>query len=452
MDWHTAKMTIKTSIPPAVLVCAIQSDVWIGYFDANAYLAPIGAACVMGGYPQGMLIEFNAKQTLGYCLAYCWALLAGWCGLQARKHTSPASGPVGEYNSSAEAVAAIFLVAGMWVAFTVKSAFPTWGVQSSLSAILIVAILPALPKATAMHDIISQSTNALAAFLAGQAVGCAGALVIFPQTCRGLLKRDAISSLEALTGTMQAHKECIDDVVAGRIPVGDEDSENASVENLENALRRLGDEVAKVSGHVEHAAREFSWGVYDQGQLEQIFSLLVHLVPPVSGLSLVADMMQRDTEEYSFTGHSTSPSIHEMGGQADNRRDEWQQTETEMHNHLRSMMEAISSGADHAKIRLRQSQKRSLFGRSKKKQADEENRTATEPGGIRFIDSYRELFIEDGHGNLSLKLLLSRYIQRRPQVGDINQYTAEGHADTLRYFALLHACTAAQVICVKANQ
>ncbi|KAM3498610.1 hypothetical protein MY10362_008088 [Beauveria mimosiformis] len=99
LDWYTAKLTVKTSIPPAVLVCAIQSDAWIAYFGQNAYLAPIAAASVMAGFPQGMMIEFNAKQTIMYAVAYCWALLAGWCGLQAREHTTGASEDLTAYNS-----------------------------------------------------------------------------------------------------------------------------------------------------------------------------------------------------------------------------------------------------------------------------------------------------------------------------------------------------------------
>lgn len=200
---------VKTSIPSAVLVCAIQSDAWISYFGQNAYLAPIGAASVMAGYAQGMLIDFNAMQTLGYVVAYCWALLAGWCGLQARRHTSTTREDLAAYNASAEAVVAILLAFGMWFALTIKSALPSWNIQASVSAILGVAIIPALARLPAMHDITAQATKAFVTFLVGQAVGLVNALLLFPQTCRGLFKRDTISCLDALCAIMRAHEMCI---------------------------------------------------------------------------------------------------------------------------------------------------------------------------------------------------------------------------------------------------
>ncbi len=441
LDWYTVKMTVKTSIPPAVLVCAIQSDAWISYFDQNAYLAPIGAASVMAGFPQGMLIDFNAKQTLGYAVAYSWALLAGWCGLQARKHTTRTEEDLTAYNASAEAVVAIFLAFGMWFAFTVKSAFPSWNIQASVSAILGVAIIPALARLHTMHDITEQATKALVAFLAGQAVGLVNALIIFPQTCRGLFKRDAISCLDALCAIMRAHKICIQDIVSGTIPSPPEEmTDSESVEKLEAALQQLGNEVAKANSHVDHATREISWGAYQQSELDTVCSLLVQLVPPVSGLSLVADMMQREKDVFSIIGHQelANSSPEGTNSQADQRPEDWPNTESEMQQQLCKMMEVISAGAEHAKLRLRQSQKRNWVGAPSEKATDEERNGTASPGGSRFVEYYRDMFKEDGDKNLSRKQVLHRYVQHRPHVGTIGRISTDRHADTLRYFALLH--------------
>ncbi|OJJ82927.1 uncharacterized protein ASPGLDRAFT_49059, partial [Aspergillus glaucus CBS 516.65] len=58
---------------------------------------------------------------------YCRVLLAGWCGLQAWKHTLGhlgAFGDTGSYSSSGEAAVAIFLMFWIWCVFTLKSAAP----------------------------------------------------------------------------------------------------------------------------------------------------------------------------------------------------------------------------------------------------------------------------------------------------------------------------------------
>lgn len=441
MDWHTAKLTIKASIPPAVLVCAIQSDAWVGYFGLNSYLAPIGAAGVMAGFPQGMLFAFNAKQLIGFVVAYCWALLAGWCGVQARVHTTLDPAQLAEYNPSAEAVVALYVIAGMWFAFTVKSAFPDWNIQVSVSAILAVAILPPLAKATSTQSVISQATNVFVTFIVGQAVGFVSALVIFPQTCRGLFKRDAISCLDSLAAVMEAHKACIQDIISAAIPAaGDREEGTDSVGKLEGSLGRIAAEVAKAGGHAQHARREISWGAYTQAQLDKVFEMLVHLVPAVSGLSLVADMMQRDTDVYGFSEQrrlADEGRVTETGQQIQDRQERWHETETEMHEQLTMMMETIIKGTEHAKIRLRQSQKRRWFGRCEKR-TDEENRDGTTPGGVSFIEAFRDVFKKNGTSSLARQQVLRRYILHRPQIGDLSRYSTDKHDDTLRYFALLH--------------
>ncbi|TQV92273.1 MFS transporter [Cordyceps javanica] len=377
LDWHTAQLTVKTSIPPAVLVCAIQSDTWISYFGQNAYLAPIAAASVMAGFPQGMLIDFNVKQTIGYVVAYCWALLAGWCGLQARKHTTRSPEELAAYNSSAEAVVAVMLAFGMWVTFTVKSAFPSWNIQTSVAAILGIAMIPALARLPTMHSIIKEATNA------------------------------------------------------------------KSVEQLEAALQQLGNEVAKANGHVDHAAREFSWGAYSQSELDAVCSLLVQLVPPASGLSLVADMMQRETDVSGVPSYQeqmvTNPEV--AIEPAKQSQDDWHHTETEIQGQLIKMAEMITAGAKHAKLRLRQIQKRSWARGHSEKPADQESHEDVSPGGSRLVQHYCDMFREDGDETLSRREVLHRYVQHRPKVGTIGPLSSDKHADILRYFALLHSQT-----------
>ncbi|KAJ6785522.1 hypothetical protein PWT90_03813 [Aphanocladium album] len=405
-DWHTVQLTIKTSIPPAALTCAIQSNRWIGYFGLNAYLAPITAACVMATYPQGMLIEFNAKQTFGFAVAYCWSLLAGWCGLQARRHTSGTPADLTAYNSSAEAVVAIFLVFGMWFAFTVKSAFPGWNIQASLSAILAIAVMPAIAIMPTMHGIIEAATNVFVAFLVGQA--------------------------------------CIEEIVARTIPSpSEEEASYESIGKLEAALLQLGNEVAKASRHVDHAAREISWGVYHQSELDNVCALLVQLMPRVSGLSLIADMMQRRTDLSSVVGRHQFVRVESGKSRIQDGKPQegWQKTELDMQDQLRKMSEMICAGTEHAERRLRQSQKRNWLGRPREKRIDEESRESANPGGALFIEHYRDMFKEDGEQNLMRQQVLHRYVQYRPKIRTNGFVSPSKHTETLRYFALLHSQT-----------
>lgn len=72
--------------------------------------------------PRAVFIEGAIVDAIGTCLAASMSLLASWCVVKAREHTS-APGHLAGYNSSACAVSAIWLM------------FNVWCVQKCLSAL-----------------------------------------------------------------------------------------------------------------------------------------------------------------------------------------------------------------------------------------------------------------------------------------------------------------------------
>lgn len=444
LDRHTVTMAIKTSIPPAVLVCAIQSNTWINHFKTNAYLAPIISTCALSGLPRAKLIEHNVQLAFTFALSYCWVLLAGWSGLQARKHTVHDLEELKAYNSSAEAVVAIFLIFGIWCAFTLKSAFPTWGLQCTLAGIFAVATLPSVAQAPGMPEVLEEASNVLESFLVGQAVGFVNGLIIFPQSCRGVFKNDMKACLDGLVAVMRAQRRCIDDLRLSKISTEGEDGQGSSVSQLQGALQRFINNVAKAPDDVEYAGSEVSWGRFDRSQLEHIASLLVDLIPPASGLSSAADMLQQ-----AIDGHYPSDDADGMDGhdETDNNlkdEEDWHRLEAKMRQHSLRISAAMIEGVEHAKLRLKLTKGRSLFGRVHARNIDEENQAfSMRPGEASFLESYRDVFDsccvlgqeKDGMGE---EKLLDHYIRHRPQVADLDQLTAETHTDTLRYFLLLH--------------
>ncbi|PTB50194.1 hypothetical protein M431DRAFT_95903 [Trichoderma harzianum CBS 226.95] len=448
LDWYTVKMAIKTSIPPAVLVCAIQSDSWTNHFKTNAYLAPIISACVLPALPRAMLIRHNIRLTFAIVLAYCWALLAGWCGVQARQHTTNNVDELNAYNSSAEAVVAIFLIFFIWSSCTLKSAFPDWGLQCTIAGILAVATMPGIARAPNTKQVIDQTNIILEAFLVGQAVGLANALILFPQSCRDVFKKDMGACLDGLAGVTRTQRKCMQAILLRTITGTGEMDSNPCASQLEAAVQHFVNEVSKTRQNSEYAAREISWGVFDHSQLEDISSLLVDLIPPASGLSSVADMLQLS----AAAGYNLSNDVCEINrhSETDNDSsydDDWQHLETAMHQHSQKMTEAILEGIEHAKVRLELIKGRSLFSRSRVRKVDVEHRAVTvNPGEAGFLESYRDVF-EKGRvlgqedEAISNKKLLECYIQHRPQVGNLSEYTSEMHSNTLRYFLFLHSQT-----------
>lgn len=438
-DWYSVTMAIKASIPPAVLVCAIQSRSWIDYFKTNAYLAPIISCCAMPSLPRARLIEYNVRLAFAFVLSYCWALLAAWSGLQARKHTTHSPEEMEAYNSSAEAVVALFLMFWIWCGFSLKSAFPAWALQCTLAGIFTVAILPSLARASSMTKIYAEARNTLESFLAGQAVGFVNALVIFPQTCRGVFDKDLRVCLDGLISVMKAQRTCMDDLRDGKIDT------SSSVGQLQAALQRFINSVVKARSDVEYAEREVAWGRLDHSQLEHIASSLVDLIPPVSGLSSTADMLQIAIPQQVrlANGNGANEPIQPHNDSEDTKA--WHHLEETMHQHALRISEAIVEGVEHAKLRLELTKGSSLFGRLRKKnKADEEKPMyVLGPGEARFLELYQNAFnkccfLGEENDCVNEEKLVDHYIRHRPHITDLAQVTSEIHTDTRRYFLLLH--------------
>ncbi|KAH8123452.1 hypothetical protein ACSS6W_007516 [Trichoderma asperelloides] len=448
LDWHTATMAIKASIPPAVLVCAIQSNSWINHFKTNAYLAPIISTCVLPALPRAMLIRHNIRLTFAIVLAYCWALLAGWCGVQARHHTTHSLNDTSAYNSSAEAVVAIFLIFCIWCTFTVRSAFPNWGLQCTLAGIFTVATLPNIARAPTMPVVIDETNVILEAFLVGQAVGFVNALILFPQSCRGLFRKDVGFCLDGLVAVMEAQRKCMEEILLKKASAaGEEESGSSSIGQLEGALQRFVNAVEKTRQDSGYAACEISWGVFDHAKLEEISSLLLDLIPPVSGLISVADMLQLHVDGCNIISDAGVNSDSDEAGNTASRDDGWQHLEMAMDQNSRQMSDTIIKGVEHAKLRLELTKRRPLFKSYRVKKTDEEHEAGvTQPGDATFLESFRDVFshgrvLSQENEDMNNKELLDCYIQHRPQIGNLSQYTSEMHYNTLRYFLFLHSQT-----------
>lgn len=446
LDRHTAAMAIKASIPPTILVCAIQSNTWINYFQTNAYLAAIISTCALPALPRARLIEHNLQLVFAIALSYCWVLLAGWSGLQARKHTVNNFEELKNYNSSAEVVVAIFLMFWMWCTFTLKSAFPTWGLQCTLAGIFTVSTLPSVARDSDMQNVIGSASNTLASFLAGQAIGFVNALLVFPQSCRGVFKDDMGACLDGLVSVTRAQRRCMDDFRAKKISAEGEDERTTSVNQLQGALQNFINSVVKARGDVEYAQREVSWGRLDHPQLEYIASVLVDLIPPVSGLSAAANMLQLAVDDHYYPSKDTHETDTPPKTDNDLEHEEvWNRLEETMHQQSHRISEAIIEGVEHAKRRLELTEGRSMLNRLHPRKMDEESQQfSMSPGEASFLESYRDVFDnccvlgQQNSDGMTGERLLDHYIQHRPQVRDPSQVTPETHTDTLRYFLLLH--------------
>jgi hypothetical protein len=111
LDRPTLMKMLKFSIPPSLSLCIYQSNVISSTYTTVGYLIAIGAILSSGLAPRAAYLEATVCNIIGISATALAAMFACWTALKARETTAaPGSAPT-SYNSSASAVA------GVWIFF-----------------------------------------------------------------------------------------------------------------------------------------------------------------------------------------------------------------------------------------------------------------------------------------------------------------------------------------------
>ena len=111
-------MMLKGALPPTIAIALYQSTGFAETFSTIGYLVAIMSILSFAVMPRAKFTQTMLFNVIGICIGSCVALLAIYCSVQARAHTTPrlSSGPksssggpspgaaVAPYNSSASAV------------------------------------------------------------------------------------------------------------------------------------------------------------------------------------------------------------------------------------------------------------------------------------------------------------------------------------------------------------
>lgn len=278
------KTAFKTSLGPIIVVCLIQSTTWANYFQANIYISAILAAIATPMAPRSVVIEFNFGLTLAVALMYSYGLFAGWCGVQARVVVDPKD----PYDSSAAAVVAIFQTCGAFMVYSIKSAFPSLTLQCILAGVYMVATLPGLALAPTMEAVIAISDKVVETFLAGQAIGLAVALLIFPRNSRDMFILEVEKALTALSAVMRARPTCLDDLVlTAKHPT---ETENC-VKSLKTSIAAFAASSSKIQTQLAAATKEWTVSHLGRTDLQKLSMHIMTINTPLVGLNSIADML-----------------------------------------------------------------------------------------------------------------------------------------------------------------
>ncbi|KAL9044447.1 MAG: hypothetical protein Q9214_002412, partial [Letrouitia sp. 1 TL-2023] len=323
---------------------------------------------------------------IGICIGSCVVLLAIYCGTQARAHTSSmsASGSGGpspgaqtsKYNSSASAVSAIWLFSNIYVASSLRASRPQLQFPVIMYSIFVNVALTYAPQFATMIQGIAFTKRLLEAFLTGFGIATGVSFFIFPITSRKVVFKQVGTYISALKTALQAQsaylesleiadifgslvepnvqlrEEGKDDVIGSGSRVKLEKGPEATA--LKSCIHSLGELHGKIMGDVPFAKREIAFGKLSAEDIDQLMRLLRAIFLPVSGMSSVADVLNRVAEKRAWTtGATDDSSAYTMVAEHKRRESqEWNAIMKALHRPFESMTSAMMGGLQHAGLAL----------------------------------------------------------------------------------------------------
>lgn len=222
ITWSVAKLMFKGALTPTIVLAAYQSNAWAYQYTTLGYLIGVMTQLSIVIQPRAKFIQTMVVQVLLICLAAALAVLASYCTIRARINsegfTGPGTGGPGTsgsasrgaqtttYNSSASAVAGIWLFVEIYGISAFRASYPRYTIPCIQFAILANVSLAYAPQFGAMPQAEAFCLNILSAILTGFAAATGVSLLVFPLTSRHLLFDDMNAMLTSLSGALNANQ------------------------------------------------------------------------------------------------------------------------------------------------------------------------------------------------------------------------------------------------------
>ncbi|KAI7312325.1 hypothetical protein KC315_g12015 [Hortaea werneckii] len=403
LDVPTLVVMFKGSIPPIVALAMYQADAVAQEYTTLGYLVAITSIlgfCIM---PRGKFIQTMTLNVLAVCLSAAVNLLALYCGTQARKHTTPPGRPLAGYNSSANAVLAIWLMVQIYLINVVRAARPQFQFPAIIYSIFVIVSSTYGVMFPTMTYALSFMQRLLEAFLTGFAIATATHFVIFPTSSRKVVLKEMTGYMMCLGGMLKAQTaymaslENLDPVQAreererqAAAKGGKKEKKNQTsggvplatpaLTKLKETLGKTMELHTKLHGDITPAKREFAIGKLESHDLSELWRLMKGVFVPVIGLSSSIDLLNRVASENDWA--------HE-GATEDEKRKRHEQVGNvqflmkQLHQPFFQMTGEIDAAIKHVLITLE-------LTKPEKKRGDEESSgDILIPGSNGFSEGYK---------------------------------------------------------------
>lgn len=324
LDLMTIQMMFKGSLPPTIAIAMYQSHLVSHKFTTIGYLVAISSILGFTIMPRGKFIQTMTFNIISVCLAAAVNLLALYCGVKARQHTTPPGPPskVVPYNSSASAVLAIWLCVQVYLINYARASRPQFQFPGILCSIFCIVSLTNGVRFPTMTVAISFMENLLEAFLTGFALATAVHFVVFPLSSRKVVFKEMTGYLMLLGGLLKAQTgymaslETIDPdamrkeeakAAAEAEHNGHKSKKNKKEDKFKSrfalatpagkAMKEVQGKLmelhTKLHGDITPAKREFAIGKLESHDLTELWRHMSIIFLPVVGLSSMINILER---------------------------------------------------------------------------------------------------------------------------------------------------------------
>lgn len=307
-----------------------------------------------------------------------------------------ASTATSTYNSSASAVAGVWLFVQIFAISALRAKMPQYNVSCIIWAVFTNVSCIYGPQFSTMTQAISFAERLLYGFLVGFAVATGCSLFIFPLTSREVVFKGMAGYIASLRGALQANLEYMhsleeDDpfAVARTNTIGDHLPNSEKARAFKKQLAGLGALHAKVSTDLPFAKREVAFGKLGPDDIQETFRLLRLIMIPTVGLSCMADIFVRLAEERGWDRHIdlSTATISDAANPDEKIRittiQEWHELMKLLREPFNAITQTIDDGLQHVSIVLE------LTPKAKNRDLEAEGGDP-QPGDTGFAASYAQ--------------------------------------------------------------
>ncbi|KJX98308.1 hypothetical protein TI39_contig418g00002 [Zymoseptoria brevis] len=416
IDLRTYETMFKSALAPTISLAAFQGSGWANFFTTLGYLVIIMTILPVVIMPRSKFLQTMLISVVFVSLASSISLLGIYCMVTARINTTgdqiPGQGGAGTsglatqgaatagYNSSASAVAGVWLFFQIFIVSVLRAKLPQYNVPCIMWAVVANIACIYGPQFNTMVQGEAFVRRLLLACFTGFGIATGVSLLIFPLTSRVVFFKGMAGYIASLRGALQANLDYMhsleeDDpfTVARTNTIGDRPPKSEKAKVFKQKLAGLTAVHAKLSTDLAFAKREVAIGKLGPDDLQECFRRLRAIMIPTMNLSCMADIFVRVAEERGWDSSvdMAQASVEDAANADEKIRIETVQEWHELMKYLREPFNAITAtlldGLDHIAITLQLA--------SKPKSDDvESSGSEPRPGDEEFAVSYARRRLE----------------------------------------------------------